>query len=136
MIFINKGSFNFYVNNKFYLLNVIKYSKFNKKILNFKIKTLKIISISKGKGFAGVIKKWNFKTKDKSHGCSLSYRTLGSVGQCQDPGRVFKGKKMPGKMGNKKNTFFVDVFLRKKNIFFIKKIIPGSKNDYLYVDII
>nr|AAK18645.1 ribosomal protein L3 [Candidatus Carsonella ruddii] len=136
MIFINKGIFSFYINNKIYLLNIIKYSKFNNIVLNFEFKTLKISSISKGKGFAGVIKKWNFKTKDKSHGCSLSYRTLGSVGQCQDPGRVFKGKKMPGKMGNKKITFFVNIFLRKNDIFFIKTIIPGSKNDYLYADII
>ncbi|MEJ2744005.1 MAG: 50S ribosomal protein L3, partial [Gammaproteobacteria bacterium] len=59
---------------------------------------------SKGKGFAGVIKRWNFRTQDATHGNSLSHRAHGSTGQNQTPGRVFKGKKMAGQMGNKKVT--------------------------------
>ena len=63
-----------------------------------------VSGISKGKGFAGVVKRHNFKTQDATHGNSLSHRAPGSIGQCQFPGRVFKGKKMAGQMGNKKVT--------------------------------
>ena len=59
---------------------------------------------SKGKGFAGAVKRWNFSTQDTTHGNSISHRALGSVGQCQTPGKVFKGKKMAGQLGNKKVT--------------------------------
>jgi large subunit ribosomal protein L3 len=54
---------------------------------------------SKGKGFQGAVKRWNFRTQDATHGNSLSHRAPGSIGQCQTPGRVFKGKKMAGQMG-------------------------------------
>jgi len=60
--------------------------------------------ISKGKGFAGVVKRYNFKTQDMSHGNSVSHRAPGSIGQCQTPGRVFKGKKMAGHMGSARVT--------------------------------
>lgn len=62
------------------------------------------IGVSKGKGFAGVIKRHNFSTQDKTHGNSLSHRAPGSIGQNQSPGRVFKGKKMAGQMGSKRCT--------------------------------
>lgn len=133
MIFLNKGIKHFFYKKKIYLFNIIKYVNYNNFYLNFFFKKILINSFSKGKGFQGVIKKWNFKTKDKSHGCSLSYRTLGSTGQCQDPGRVLKGKKMPGRMGSKKFSIFVKIFLRKNNYFFIRKILPGIKNDFLKV---
>ena len=55
---------------------------------------------SKGKGFAGTIKRWNFRGQDNTHGNSVSHRVPGSIGQCQTPGRVFKGKKMSGHMGS------------------------------------
>ena len=58
----------------------------------------------KGKGFAGVVKRHNFKTQDMSHGNSISHRAPGSIGQCQTPGRVFKGKKMAGHMGASRVT--------------------------------
>ena len=57
-----------------------------------------------GKGFAGTVKRHNFSMQDATHGNSLSHRVAGSIGQCQTPGRVFKGKKMAGQMGNKKRT--------------------------------
>ncbi|AFP83828.1 putative ribosomal protein L3 [Candidatus Carsonella ruddii CS isolate Thao2000] len=136
MIFINKGSKHFFFKKKIYIFNIIKFSKFNKFYLNFFINKMLLVCYSKGKGFQGVIKRWNFKTKDKSHGNSLSYRTLGSTGQCQDPGRVLKKKKMPGRMGNKKISLFVNIFFRKKNYFFLKKILPGVKNDILLGKII
>ena len=60
--------------------------------------------ISKGKGFAGTVKRWNFATQDATHGNSLAHRKPGSIGQCQTPGRVWKGKKMAGHMGNVKKT--------------------------------
>ena len=63
-----------------------------------------IIGTTKGKGFQGGVKRHHFKTQDATHGNSLSHRALGSTGQCQDPGRVFKGKKMPGQLGNIRNT--------------------------------
>src|SRR5690606_9828954 len=59
---------------------------------------------SKGKGFAGTIKRWNFSGQDATHGNSLSHRVPGSIGQNQSPGRVFKGKKMAGQMGNERVT--------------------------------
>ncbi|AFP84022.1 putative ribosomal protein L3 [Candidatus Carsonella ruddii HC isolate Thao2000] len=136
MIFLNKGTKHFFYKKKIFLFNIIKYINYNNFFLNFNFKNMLINSISKGKGFQGVIKRWNFRTKDKSHGCSLSYRTMGSTGQCQDPGRVLKGKKMPGRMGFKKISIYINFFLRKKNFFFIKKILPGKKNDYLNVKII
>ena len=63
-----------------------------------------VSGISKGKGFAGTVKRWNFATQDATHGNSLAHRKPGSIGQCQTPGRVWKGKKMAGPMGNGKKT--------------------------------
>lgn len=84
-----------------------------------------------GKGFAGVIKRHNFQMQDATHGNSISHRAPGSIGQCQTPGRVFKGKKMAGHMGNRKVTtqnlevVSIDV---EKSVILIKGAIPGSKN--------
>ena len=66
--------------------------------------TISVTGTSKGKGFAGVMKRWNFGGLRASHGVSVSHRSHGSTGQRQDPGRVFKGKKMAGRMGNRKVT--------------------------------
>ena len=63
-----------------------------------------VTGTSKGKGFQGVIKRYNFRMQDATHGNSLSHRAPGSIGQCQTPGRVWKGKKMAGQMGNVKVT--------------------------------
>ena len=60
-----------------------------------------IIGRTKGKGFMGAMKRWNFKGQPASHGTSLAHRSLGGMGGCQDPGRVFKGKRMAGRGGNK-----------------------------------
>lgn len=84
---------------------------------------------SKGKGFQGVIKRWNFSMQDATHGNSLSHRAPGSIGQCQTPGRVFKGKKMAGQMGNAAVTVQglevvrVDV---ERNLLLIKGAVPGA----------
>ena len=87
-------------------------------------------SRSKGKGFAGTIKRHNFKGKDATHGNSISHRTPGSTGQCQFPGRVFKGKKMAGQMGDvmvtRKNLQIVKIDPDKKLIL-VKGAVPGFK---------
>ncbi len=84
-----------------------------------------------GKGFAGVIKRHNFQMQDATHGNSLSHRAPGSIGQCQTPGRVLKGKKMAGHMGNERvttqNLEVIKVDLD-KSVILIKGAIPGSKN--------
>ena len=83
---------------------------------------------SKGKGFAGTVKRWNFKMQDATHGNSISHRAPGSIGQCQTPGKVWKGKKMSGHMGDVKKTTqnlkiaSIDV---ENNLLLIKGAIPG-----------
>lgn len=83
-----------------------------------------------GKGFAGTIKRHHFSSQDASHGNSVSHRVPGSIGQCQTPGRVVKGKKMSGHMGNKQRTaqklevVRVDV---ERNLLLIKGAVPGAK---------
>lgn len=83
---------------------------------------------SKGKGFQSGIRRWNFHTQDNSHGNSLSHRSNGSIGQCQTPGRVWKGKKMSGQQGNKRVTvqglevFNIDV---ENSALLIKGAVPG-----------
>lgn len=84
-----------------------------------------------GKGYAGVIKRYNFRTQDATHGNSLSHRAPGSIGQCQTPGRVFKGKKMSGHMGNVKRTVQNLTVVRvdaSKNMLLVKGAVPGSKD--------
>ncbi|QJC36157.1 50S ribosomal protein L3 [Enterobacteriaceae endosymbiont of Donacia cincticornis] len=87
-----------------------------------------VTGISKGKGFSGTVKRWNFKTQDSSHGNSLSHRVPGSIGQNQTPGKVFKGKKMAGQLGNKKITI-QNLHIIKldfiKNLLLIKGAVPG-----------
>jgi len=85
--------------------------------------------ISKGKGFAGAVKRYHFKMQDATHGNSLSHRALGSVGQCQTPGRVFKGKKMAGQMGNVRSCVQNQEVVRvdlEKHIILVKGTVPGA----------
>ena len=83
---------------------------------------------SKGKGFAGTVKRWNFKMQDATHGNSLSHRAPGSIGQCQTPGRVWKGKKMSGHMGNVQKTVqnlkIVELDVE-NNVVYVKGAVPG-----------
>lgn len=84
---------------------------------------------SKGKGFQGAVKRWNFRTQDATHGNSLSHRAPGSIGQCQTPGRVFKGKKMAGQMGNANVTVQGLEIVRvdaERNLLLIKGSVPGA----------
>ena len=84
---------------------------------------------SKGKGFAGTIKRWNFRGQDATHGNSISHRVPGSIGQCQTPGRVFKGKKMSGHMGAEQVTVQTLEVVRvdaERNLLLIKGSVPGA----------
>ena len=89
-----------------------------------------------GKGFQGGVKRHNFRTQDATHGNSLSHRALGSTGQNQTPGRVFKGKKMPGQMGNKRVTTHNLRVVRvdtERNVLLIRGAVPGPKGGDLII---
>ena len=95
-----------------------------------------VTGISSGKGFAGAMKRHNFGGLRASHGVSASHRSHGSTGNCQDPGRVFKGKKMAGQMGSKKvtkqNLKVVDIDTD-NNLLVVKGSIPGKKNTIVFI---
>jgi len=88
-----------------------------------------VTGVSKGKGFQGGVKRWNFRTQDATHGNSLSHRAPGSIGQCQTPGRVWKGKKMAGHMGSEQVTtqgLEVVQVDAENNLLLIKGAVPGA----------
>lgn len=88
-----------------------------------------VTGLSKGKGFQGGVKRWNFRTQDMTHGNSLSHRAPGSIGQCQTPGRVFKGKKMAGHMGSARVTVQSLEVVRvdaERNLLLVKGAVPGA----------
>ena len=90
-----------------------------------------VTGTSKGKGFAGSVKRHNFSMQDATHGNSLAHRAPGSIGQCQTPGRVFKGKKMAGHMGDERVTtqnLEVVKVDTERNLLLIKGAVPGAKN--------
>ncbi len=95
-----------------------------------------ITGITKGKGFAGVMKRHHFAGGFASHGCSVSHRVPGSIGQRQTPGKVFKGKKMAGHLGNVRRTVqnqqVVKVDLQ-RNLLLIKGGIPGSESNFVII---
>ena len=93
------------------------------------VKKVDVTGTSKGKGFQGAVKRWNFRTQDMTHGNSLSHRAPGSIGQCQTPGRVFKGKKMAGHVGAERVTTQNLEIVRvdaERNLLLIKGAVPGA----------
>jgi large subunit ribosomal protein L3 len=95
-----------------------------------------VIGTTIGKGFAGAIKRWNFSMQDATHGNSLSHRAPGSIGQNQTPGRVFKGKKMSGHMGNVRRTVQNLEVVRvdaERNLLLIKGAVPGHRGGSVFV---
>ena len=87
-----------------------------------------------GKGFSGVVKRWNFAMQDATHGNSLSHRAPGSIGQCQTPGRVWKGKKMSGHMGSKKVTvqnLKIQSLDIENSLVLLKGSVPGPKGSHI-----
>lgn len=133
MCFIKKGKKNIYILK-------VKQKNFLKKSIGISMLSINqyidITSISIGKGYSGVIKKYGFKGLEASHGVSKKHRSQGSTGQCQDPGKVFKGKKMAGHLGNKKATIqnlkIVDIN-KNLNIIAIKGSIAGHKGRLVYI---
>ena len=100
------------------------------------VKKADVTGISKGKGFAGTVKRWNFRTQDMTHGNSRSHRVPGSIGQNQSPGKVFKGKKMAGHMGNERVTVqSLDVVRvdAERNLLLVKGAVPGATGSDLIV---
>ena len=101
----------------------------DKKFVDIQAKTI-------GKGFAGAMKRWNFGGLRASHGVSVSHRSHGSTGQRQDPGKVFKGKKMAGHMGDKPRTMLNLEIIKsdlENNLLYLKGSIPGSKNSTVFL---
>ncbi|NCO19845.1 MAG: 50S ribosomal protein L3 [Gammaproteobacteria bacterium] len=95
-----------------------------------------VTGTSKGKGFQGVIKRYNFRMQDATHGNSLSHRAPGSIGQCQTPGRVFKGKKMAGHMGAERVTTQNLQIVRvdaERNLLLIRGAVPGAPGGHVVV---
>ena len=95
-----------------------------------------VSGVSKGKGFAGVVKRHNFKTQDATHGNSLAHRAPGSIGQCQFPGRVFKGKKMAGQYGNKQITvqnLEIEKIDVEDSLMLIQGSVPGSIGSFVRI---
>ncbi len=95
-----------------------------------------VTAVSIGKGFAGAMKRWNFGGLRASHGVSISHRSHGSTGQCQDPGKVFKGKKMAGHMGARRvttqNLKVVDTDAE-RGLILVKGAVPGAKGGWVFV---
>ncbi|RFF30494.1 50S ribosomal protein L3 [Wenzhouxiangella sediminis] len=95
-----------------------------------------VIGTTKGKGFAGVVKRHNFRTQDATHGNSLAHRAPGSIGQCQTPGRVFKGKKMAGHMGDERQTTLNLQVVRvdsERNLLLIRGAVPGATGGHVMI---
>ena len=95
-----------------------------------------VVGTSIGKGFAGAMKRHNFGGLRASHGVSISHRSHGSTGQCQEPGKVFKGKKMAGQMGNERVTvqnLEVVAIDEEDNLILVKGAVPGPKSGWVYI---
>ncbi len=99
--------------------------------------TVKVTGRSKGKGFAGVVKRYHFKGKNATHGTPDRVRAPGSIGQGTTPGKVWKGKKMPGQMGNKNITTRGIEIVRidgERNLLFLKGAVPGATNGVVVIN--
>ncbi|WP_159567593.1 50S ribosomal protein L3 [Budvicia diplopodorum] len=100
------------------------------------VKKVDVTGTSKGKGYAGTVKRWNFRTQDATHGNSLAHRGHGSIGQNQTPGKVFKGKKMAGHLGDERVTVqSLDVVRvdAERNLLLVKGAVPGATGSNLIV---
>ena len=100
------------------------------------VKKVDVTGTSKGKGFQGGVKRWNFRTQDATHGNSLSHRVLVSIGQNQTPGRVFKGKKMAGHLGAERVTVQSLEVVRvdaERKLLLVKGAVPGATNSDVIV---
>ena len=99
-------------------------------------KFVDVTGVTIGKGFAGVMKRWNFRGLEASHGVSVSHRSHGSTGQRQDPGKVFKGKKMAGHMGNRRRTQQNLAVVRvdaERGLILLKGSVPGAAGSMVII---
>jgi len=137
-VFVKKGTEPKKVLKEFRVDNISEFKEGNEIGLEL-FKDEKFVDITSktiGKGFAGVIKRHNFSGLRASHGVSVSHRAHGSTGQNQDPGKVFKGKKMAGHMGDKFRTIQNLEIIKsdpENNLIFIKGSVPGSKNSIVLI---
>jgi len=137
-VFAKKGTEAKKILKEFRVENVSDYKEGNEIGLEL-FKDQKFVDITSktiGKGFAGGIKRHNFSGLRASHGVSVSHRAIGSTGQNQDPGRVFKGKKMAGHMGDKFRTMQNLEIIKsdlENNLIYVKGSIPGSKNTTILI---
>src|SRR5690606_11984029 len=95
-----------------------------------------VTGVTIGKGFAGAIKRHHFRSQDMSHGNSLSHRAPGSIGQRQSPGKVFKGKRMAGHLGNVQRTVMSQRIVRidvERNLILVRGAVPGAANGFVVV---
>lgn len=95
-----------------------------------------VTGVTKGKGYAGVIKRHHFSSQDATHGNSLSHRAPGSIGQRQSPGKVFKGKRMSGHLGDVTRTILSQEVVRidaERNLLFVKGAVPGAESGYVVI---
>ena len=137
-VFAKKGTEPKKVLKEFRVDNISEYKEGNEIGLEL-FKDQKFVDITSktiGKGFAGVMKRYNFSGLGASHGVSVSHRAMGSTGQNQDPGKVFKGKKMAGHMGDKYRTIQNLEIIKsdlENNLLFVKGSVPGSKNSLVLI---
>ena len=137
-VFVKKGTEPKKILKEFRVDNISEFKEGNEIGLEL-FKDQKFVDITSktiGKGFAGVIKRHNFSGLRASHGVSVSHRSMGSTGQNQDPGKVFKGKKMAGHMGDKFRTIQNLEIIKsdpENNLIFIKGSVPGSKNSLVLI---
>jgi len=137
-VFAKKGTEPKKVLKEFRVDNISEYKEGNEIGLEL-FKDQKFVDITSktiGKGFAGVMKRYNFSGLRASHGVSVSHRSMGSTGQNQDPGKVFKGKKMAGHMGDKYRTIQNLEIIKsdlENNLLFVKGSVPGSKNSLVLI---
>ena len=137
-VFAKKGTEPKKVLKEFRVDNISEYKEGNEIGLEF-FKDQKFVDITSktiGKGFAGVMKRYNFSGLRASHGVSVSHRAMGSTGQNQDPGKVFKGKKMAGHMGDKYRTIQNLEIIKsdlENNLLFVKGSVPGSRNSLVLI---
>jgi len=118
-----KSGFNTIKQGDFFSLNIFSVGE-----------KIDITGYSKGKGFQGGVKRWNFHMQDATHGNSVSHRSIGSTGQCQTPGRVWKGKKMAGHMGHNNVTIHYLEIIRidfNKKVLLLKGSVPGPSGSNL-----
>ncbi|KAK6913604.1 Ribosomal protein L3, partial [Dillenia turbinata] len=95
-----------------------------------------VTGVNRGKGFQGGMKRWGFSGMPASHGASLSHRSIGSTGQRDAPGKVFKGKKMPGRMGGKQQTVknvWIYKIDPKKNLMWVRGQVPGAEGNFVFI---